>query len=266
MDIDQPDAAIWNHIKSWLSSEAQPDPLKKHIAVQKKELLVETPHLSAWENIKHSITAKKAAPRRSIKRTITYLSAACIALLAGFSIIRMMNSGHKETDLKRENISSNKFSKHDTISKQSDKSNSKLVYPKADYPEAPERTKNLAASSPKQKKPVKQNPLPPEVLQMQKDYNDLIAGQIKYTKTLAVYGEGVGFFTAFMDDFKLLDEQEKELRRSVTQNGLQENSIYDLAMIYQQKLTVLKKLQNEINKTSMRNRNIKDTVPVYINL
>lgn len=228
--------------------------------------MVETPQLIAWENIKHSIAAKKAAPLRSIKTTIAYLSAACIALLAGFSIIRIMNSGHKETDLKSGNISSNKISEHDTISKQSDKSNLQPLPSTAVYPAPNAVRKKHLSVAPKQKKPVKQNLLPPEVLQMQKDYSDLIAGQIKYTKSLAVYGEGVGFFTAFMDDFKLLDEQEKELRRSVAQNGLQENSIYDLAMIYQQKLTVLKKLQNEINKTSMRNRNIKDTVPVYINL
>jgi hypothetical protein len=108
--------------------------------------------------------------------------------------------------------------------------------------------------------------LPLEVLQIQKDYDQLIAGQIAYTKSLAVYGETPSYFQEFMNDFKRLENQEKELGKTIAKNGLQENSIDDLAMIYQQKLTVLKKLQNEINKTSKCNKNLTDTIPAYISL
>ena len=108
--------------------------------------------------------------------------------------------------------------------------------------------------------------LPPEVLQVQKDYDQLIAGQIAYTKSLAVYGENESYFQDFMYDFKLLEIQEQELRKSIAQNGLADNSIEELTTIYQQKLTVLKKLQNEINKTSNRNKNLTDTIPSYISL
>ena len=69
-----------------------------------------------------------------------------------------------------------------------------------------------------------------------------------------------------MYDFKLLEIQEQELRKSIVQNGLANTSIEELTTIYQQKLTVLKKLQNEINKTSNRNKNLTDTIPSYISL
>lgn len=108
--------------------------------------------------------------------------------------------------------------------------------------------------------------LPLEVLQVEKDYDELIAEQIKYTKSLALYGESVDYFQKFKNDFKALENQEKELRKSIAQSGLKENSIDDLAMIYQQKLIVLKKLQNEINKTSNCNKNVTDTIPAYISL
>ena len=128
------------------------------------------------------------------------------------------------------------------------------------------KQKNLVVASPKLVKKQKSESLPPELAQIQKDYDQLIAGQIAYTKSLAVYGESASYFEEFKNDFKILDKKEKELRKSVAQNGLQENSIDDLAMIYQQKLTVLKKLQNEINKTSNRNKNLTDTIPTYISL
>ncbi len=126
--------------------------------------------------------------------------------------------------------------------------------------------KNIAVASLKPAEKQKSKSLPPEVAQIQKDYDQLIAGQIAYTKSLAVYGENANYFQEFKNDFKALENQEKELRKSIAEYGLQENSIDDLAMIYQQKLTVLKKLQNEINKTSNRNKNVTDTIPTYISL
>lgn len=101
---------------------------------------------------------------------------------------------------------------------------------------------------------------------MEKDYDAIIESQLKYTRSLAIYGESSAYFAQFKNDFIMLEEQEKALRKDIAKNGLQETSIDELAMIYQQKLTVLKKLQNEINKTSSRNKNITDTIPVYINL
>ena len=126
--------------------------------------------------------------------------------------------------------------------------------------------KSIAVASSKPAKKQQRKPLPPEVLQVEKDYDELIAEQIKYTKSLALYGENVDYFQKFKNDFKTLENQEKELRKSIAQSGLKENSIDDLAMIYQQKLTVLKKLQNEINKTSNCNKNLTDTIPAYISL
>lgn len=128
------------------------------------------------------------------------------------------------------------------------------------------KKENQAIASTKRVKKQKEASLPPEVLQIEKDYDQLIARQITYTKSLAVYGESANYFQEFMNDFKTLEKQEKELRKSIAQNGLQENNIDELATIYQQKLTVLKKLQNEINKTSNRNKNLTDTIPAYINL
>jgi hypothetical protein len=50
------------------------------------------------------------------------------------------------------------------------------------------------------------------------------------------------------------------------QEGLQENSLDELALIYQQKLTILKMLQREIDKADNREWNVTDTIPKYIKL
>ena len=131
---------------------------------------------------------------------------------------------------------------------------------------ATSKEKNTAVAAAMPKKKQKNSLLPPGVRQIEKDYNELITAQLKYTKSLAIYGESAGYFEQFKNDFKTLERKEKELRTSIIRNGLQENSITELAMIYQEKLTVLKKLQNEINKTSTRNKNVTDTIAAYINL
>jgi hypothetical protein len=49
-----------------------------------------------------------------------------------------------------------------------------------------------------------------------------------------------------------MDEDEKEMRKTITKSGLTNEMLLLLINIYKQKLVVLEKLQTEINKTNNR--------------
>jgi hypothetical protein len=264
MNVDEPNAATWNAIKNNLSGLKQGDLLKEHIAENKNQLDIEIPATGLWENIKNKENEKPVYVLR-IRKRMLYLSAACILVMVSIGIVRY---SFKDSTKKvvQPGVSTND-NRQDTV--QDGKQRNELAITKPlPGPGIKSLTKEkstiVATSTPgkKQKKKL----LPPGVREIEKDYNELIAAQIKYTRSLAIYGESAGYFEQFKNDFKLLEKQETELRRSIARNGLEENSITDLAMIYQEKLTVLKKLQNEIKKTSTRNKNLTDTIPAYINL
>jgi len=271
MDIDEPNAATWNYIKQGLSKPIESDPLKNIIAENKNELEIETPDAKSWEKISNRIKAKKPAYVQHIqKRIFYYLSAACILVVIGLGIFRYMNNVPKNQAQSFANKPALKNNNVDTIDTATIGPNKNQLTAASSLPgeslKQNIKHKNIFVASSRPAKKQQRKLLPPEVLQIQKDYDKLVAGQVNYTKHLALYGESASYFQEFRDDFKILENQEKELKKSIAQNGIRENSIDDLISIYQQKLTVLKKLQNEINKTSNRNKNLTDTIPTYLSL
>jgi hypothetical protein len=265
LNVDEPNIATWSRIKNNLSASAEDDLLKNYITENKIELNIETPDAQSWERIKRVIAIGRQQYILRIKSRMLYLSAACVIVLVSTGILRHMNAGKtNQNEVVQTNTLKNSSS-GDTTNFEMRKKDLTLKQPLAATPKTI-KGNGVAITTPKSGKKQKRKSLPPAIVQIERDYDELISGQLKYTKSLAIYGESAGYFEQFKNDFKLLEKQEKELRMSIVQNGLQENSITDLAMIYQQKLTVLKKLQNEINKTSSRNKNLSDTVPVYIQL
>ena len=270
MDVEEPNAAAWDSLKQVLSKSAKTDPLKAHIAENKNELEIETPGVQAWEEISSSISTKKPAHIQHIqKRIFYYLSAACILVIISLGIFQYMNDVpvNQDRDVAKKPELKNQVDAVDTTEIQSNK-NQLTSAPSLPGQSLKQTAKyrSIAVASSKPIKKQQRESLPLEVLQIQKDYDQLVAGQITYTKSLAVYGENASYFQEFMNDFKILEEQEKGLKKSIAQTGLKDNSIDELTTIYQQKLTVLKKLQNEINKTSNRNKNLTDSIPAYISL
>jgi hypothetical protein len=266
LNVDEPNVTTWADIKKNLPAPETDDLLKNYIAENKNELNIEVPDAQSWERINRVITVERKQHVLTIKKGMLYLSAACIIVIVSVGMLQHMKAD--KTNQNHEVVQGNAL-KHsqsgDTTNFEISKKDLTLQQPLPDTPKTI-KGNGVAITTPRSGKKQKKKSLPPEVLQIQSDYGELISGQLKYTKSLAIYGESAGYFEQFKNDFKILEKQEKELRMSIVQNGLQENSIIDLAMIYQLKLTVLKKLQNEINKTSSRNKNLSDTVPVYIQL
>lgn len=263
LDIDHPKENCWNSISSNLAGDT--DSFKNHIDQHAAELEIESPAVDTWDRIRSAIATNKPAKVIGINKKWWY-AAACLLVLIGMGVLVYVNRPGKKID--------------DTIVKEQPKISTPVSIPvPVDTSEkgiavVPAVKETRAKIEPQQKATAKRInagekarsvQLPPELLQVQTGYNDLIAAQVKYVQSMPVYGESVDYFESFVIDFKGLDKEEKQLRKTIVQKGLQENSIDELATIYQQKLMILKRLQTEINKTS-RNRSEIDTIPGYIRL
>ena len=73
-----------------------------------------------------------------------------------------------------------------------------------------------------------------------------------------VFAENPAYFNDFYAQLKQMDQDERLVRKKIAENGLTEELLTQLININQLKLTVLKKLQIEINKTNSRYQQQKD--------
>jgi hypothetical protein len=275
LNIDQPLSELWTRISSKLGQQAEGDILKNHIRQHAHEFEIETPGEPVWDTIGKKITSVKPGKTIKIQRWFSYAAAACILVFIGWQISMYLGKSTNQpvapVIVKQPALKNSE--KTDRIT--GDTINKELAMERPVHKSAPEESKNesriaakpvLTVKKRTAVKTVKKVKLPSEVLQIQTGYDNLIASQVSYIQSMAIYGENPGYFEGFVNDFKLLDNQEKQLRKSIALEGLQENSINELAMIYQQKLMVLKKLQTEIDKTSTRGRKSTDSLPAYIKL
>jgi hypothetical protein len=222
LDAEHLPELLWEDLKLRVSE----DPLKVYLKSNAGAMDVDFAPENGWQAIE-----KKLEPRFQIRSLMQYAAAACILVLIGFGIARLTGSSatKKSTGLT-------------------------IIIPKPDTSAiaiVPVRPDSIIAAPKKKKIKIS---LPGEVLQLQQDYAGIINKQISYVRQTAIYSEDAYLFNGIVNDLKDLDEQEKELRRSIIKNGLQENSIGGLSMIYQQKLMVLKSLLREMDKSNMRNK------------
>ena len=273
LDIDLPKDDLWNAISNEISREVDPDPLKDHIEQYAEELDVETPGDHAWSRIRSEISEHKAVRQISYKKLAYYVAAASLIIFIVVSTLLHKNitSGNGDNIVKtpsKKELTVPNLVPPDTVKAipgdQSEMQDDKVQF-------KPE-TRQLAQSVKRQAKAnvvtrrATNRKVPMEIIEAQAEYDNLIAGQVSLIQDMPLYGESAGDFAGFIDDFKRLDQQEKKLRSAVLKKGMEQNTMDELAMIYQKKLTVLKMLQREISRTDTRLVNETDTLPVFLNL
>ncbi|MBN9297497.1 MAG: hypothetical protein J0I41_10820 [Filimonas sp.] len=93
---------------------------------------------------------------------------------------------------------------------------------------------------------------------------DMKLDKIRKTPLLAVDAE---YFDVFKKQFYQLDQDEKAVKKKMGIDGVNDESLEQLINIYQQKINVLKQLQNEINKTNKyRKQHQANVLPAYMNI
>ena len=279
LDIDQPKQDLWNALSSEINRAEVPDPLKEHIEQYTEELDFETPGENSWSKIKSGISSRKPVRQISYKKLVYYVAAACLVIFIVVSTLihktitpTARNSGDIvktpfQTELTIPNllpVDTMKAMAQAPSEVQEDKDQVKQQ-----IKELAQINKKDYNTGVKRNIPVQQvvnKAIPQEIIEAQAEYDNLIAGQVSQIQSMPLYGESVGDFAGFIDDFKRLDQQEKKLRSAVLKKGMEQNTLDELAMIYQKKLTVLKMLQREIGRADSRSVSETDTIPAFIKL
>ena len=88
------------------------------------------------------------------------------------------------------------------------------------------------------------------VADVEKSFVTLISLQKEKVCNTPVFAENQAYFNDFYRQLHQMEEDEKDLRKEITRDGLSNQLLSQLINIYQQKLSVLEKLQKEINKTN----------------
>ncbi len=276
LDIDQPKENFWDELSGKLSGIENGDPFKQHIEQYKDELDSEKPGEQSWSNIKSSLSRHRPVVPFSAKKTGWYIAAASLvlfivvgALLYSSRIAVTRDSGDMVKTPSKTEVAVPKLLPNDTKAQGPSKTDDDKEQASQESKKVAqiERKNNYAVI--KRKQPVQKagtRKLPSIIIETQEEYDNLIAGQVNLIQSMPLYGESAGDFAAFIDEFKRLDKQEKQLRRTVLQKGMEENTLDELGMIYQKKLTVLKMLQREISRSGTTSISENDTKPVFIKL
>ena len=79
--------------------------------------------------------------------------------------------------------------------------------------------------------------------------------QLKNIRSTPVYGETADYFNVFKQTLKQIDTDEANIKNNIKTNGLNDVLLEQLINVYQEKINVLKNLQQEMNKI---NNKVKD--------
>jgi hypothetical protein len=106
--------------------------------------------------------------------------------------------------------------------------------------------------------------------QVEMSFQTVINARLKSIRTTPFYAENPDYFSYFKKEFTQLEIEEKILKTDVKQQGMNDEYLNKLIDIYQGKLSLLKRLQAEVQKMNNRIRQSDPDVdkrkPVYLNI
>ena len=242
------------------------DEFKKYIQNNKGQMDIDEPSPLLWNSIEQKI--------ESIQKTVPVITmfrwavAACVIALAGIGSWYLLNQP-KTTTLNQNNITANqpiikkvipsKIEAKKTVEPTMLASNSitKEVDSKANNTRKTKSNVDNTATL-NSEKSILQN--------FESSFVQVINLQKARISTMPMYAESAEYFKDFNIQIKLMEKEEKNIKSTIEKQGINNDLLDQLINLYQQKLTVLKQLQLEMNKTNNRykqNRGPIDTTRTY---
>jgi hypothetical protein len=237
------------------------DKLKEYLVRHKADLDVDSPASDTWEYIgskmsdgshQSGFATKSGFQAKSGSSTwvIRYAVAACVIALAGAGLWLVIKNNKVPSDTAKHNSGA--------IKKQPAPGNEKIE----DTPRKEEKTpgkdivRNIAKSKQARHKTRSQKPTESSdvVDVIDKSYSSLIDYQLRKLRATPLYAENGSYFSFYVEQFKLMDQDEQQVRNDIKTYGLTGEFLEQLINVYQQKLNVLKNLQTEINKMNNKVR------------
>ena len=241
------------------------DELKKYLQTNQELLNCEEPAPMVWKNIQAEL--KPAQKNVPVVGMIRWAAAACVIALAGIGGWYL---------LKQPEATQTAITKIAATPIAAKKPVVKLTAP---VPAA------LAANTEKTILPQQKNTTGKKVLasqvfatrnnqpenmavfaNLQTSFTQVINLQKARISTMPMYAESADYFKDFNIQINQMEREEKAIKKTISTQGLNDDLLNQLIDLYQHKLTVLKQLQLEMNKTNNRykqNRGPVDTTRTY---
>jgi hypothetical protein len=231
------------------------DELKKHILHHADEMNFDVPNAALWENIEAELEppVRKLSPVRIIR----FAAAACLIFLAGAGVWFLTDKEEGDV-IVAEKKPVPVQPKQETV----DTVILKSPVTKDNVENNVEERKLIASVPASIQKAEKKIPVAVRrdpnaqfisaVNQMSASFINVVNLQRKELSKTAIYGETGDYYSDFKAQFYRLEKEEQDLKKQMSKSGPADNALERLIDIYQQKINVLKQLQNEINKTNSR--------------
>ncbi len=238
------------------------DELKKHIQQHRDELDLEEPRPAVWYAVKDRLEANKPASKTNVVMMATrWAVAACLLLLAGIGWNYLMKEPIAQKPI--------------MVQAQKELQKTLPQVPASEINQTEKESKPFIVKTHSAKKlsEINETPLPyismeeRKILsELESSYTQVINLQKDRLRSIPMYAESPDYFKDFKAQIRQLEKDEKILKSDIIKHGVSDVLLDQLINLYQQKLTVLKQLQIEMNKTNNRykqNRVPIDTLQTY---
>ncbi|MGG9962237.1 hypothetical protein [Ferruginibacter sp. SUN106] len=219
------------------------DEFKKYLQEHKDEMDVDTPSAGLLQRIQTQTAAKKKNTLYPLLLRIS--AAACMLVIIGFGIKWLLTKN--KTGEKIVNAPSTPQQKiPEALRVTIDTTTNKNI--------AAEKN-TIAALTPEKNTGPKKMPEPYQLMRsFEYNYTQLVKLQLKNIRQTPVYGETPDYFNDFKQTLQQIDTDEAIIKKNIRSNGLSDILLEQLINVYQEKINVLKNLQQEMNKINNKVR------------
>ncbi|OYZ00454.1 MAG: hypothetical protein B7Y37_10440 [Sphingobacteriia bacterium 28-36-52] len=270
LETDAPSSLVWGKVQERMNTQSGQD---------------FTPIGNEFASVKMDETAKVF----SMRKLVQWCAAACILGLAGIGVWYLFNDNNivkplqeqvvtneQKTNTAPSNSTTNSSTNSPINSQSNNRLNESIVATEPNSTDA-----SLGSTQPvfsKQTQSVKpkttgystaatnKNNAMTALTNMETGFTQIINLQKGKISTTPMYAESASYFNEFKAQINQLEQEEKQIKKEIAKKGLTDQQLDQLINLYQYKLTVLKQLQLEMNKTNNRykqNRGPVDSTRAY---
>lgn len=218
------------------------DEFKKYLQNNKSELDGDMPEASVWQKIQTKIKPKTISA--SIMPLLRWAAAACFILLAGMVCWYLYMMDKKPLAAHTNSL----------VIQNEKKPIPAIQQPIPREPEKVNKKNTIAAHLQANNLPAiilsKQKSIDPILKTIETGFIQVINLQKARISTTPMFAESPEYFSAFKQQLNEMEQDEQTIKKNMVKQGLNNNLLDQLINLYQQKLTILKQLQLEMNKTN----------------
>ncbi|TAH13490.1 MAG: hypothetical protein EAZ12_01405 [Sphingobacteriia bacterium] len=251
------------------------DEFKKYIQNNKEQLDEDMPSPGVWNNIEQGITPVKSSV--PVVTMIRWAVAACVIALAGIGSWYLLTS-QKPSAVAPTTIAKTIAKPTIAVPNQPDstlknnevaKSFEPVIIASNTNKKQPSSIDKINTGSVKTNsanKPANDPAYTALLNNVEASFTQVINLQKARISTYPMFAESADYFKDFNIQIKQMEKEEKNIKSTISRRGISNDLLDQLINLYQQKLTILKQLQLEMNKTNNRfkqNRGPVDTTRTY---